>query len=324
MKKIYSIAFALLLATISIAAAKITAINNGQWSNSSTWDLNRVPADGDTVIIPTGKNVVLNTSVSNNSLFLKIYGTLKLTGGKLSLDNNSTIKVYTGGKITSTGSASEQIKVGNTHVYKGNDPDVVGPMMADKNSGGGFVPFVDSTLPVRFISFNAARKDNNILVEWATAQESNSSYYEIERSENGIDWKGIGVVKAAGNSSAINKYSLTDRNIISKIVYYRIKQVDADGKFVETPIRMIKMQAGIVTIKVTAASTNSIYVHFSEQVKANVSIRVTSVSGQLISQQTINQPVGQVIIPAHSNSAGIYVVTVSDGKDLTVSKTIAL
>ena len=198
-------------------------------------------------------------------------------------------------------------------------------MMADKNSGSGFVPFIDVlTLPVRFISFNVALQDNNILVEWATAEESNSSYYEIERSENGINWSAVGVVKAAGNSSATNKYSFTDKNVSSKIVYYRIKQVDADGKFVETPIRMIKMQAGTATIKVTAASSNSIYVHFSEQVKANVMIRVASLSGQIISQQTINQPVGQVTIPAGTNARGIYVVTVSDGKDLTVSKTIAL
>ena len=324
MKNIYTVALALLLATISIAAPKNTAVNNGQWNNSSTWSLNRVPANGDTVIIPTGKTVTISSNESNSNSFVKIYGSLKLSGGKLSLDINSTVKVYSGGKISGTGSASEQLKIGNTKVYQGNDPDVNGPEMANMTTGSGFVPFIDIALPVRFISFNVARQDNNILIEWATAEESNSSYYEIERSENGINWIGIGVVKAAGNSSAINKYSLSDRNITSKIVYYRIKQVDADGKFVETAIRMIKMQAGTATIKVTAASTNSIYVHFSEQVKANVMIRVASLSGNIISQQTISQPVGQVIIPAHTNSTGIYVVTVSDGKDLTISKTIVL
>ena len=327
MKKLYLIAFSLLLATISIAAPTNTAVTaNGLWTNNSTWSLNRVPANGDTVIIPTGKTVVINSNQNMGStvLYIKVYGTLKLSGGSITIDDNSTIKVFSGGKITATGSASEQIIIGNKHKYKGNDADVNGPMMADKNSGTGFVPFIDALLPVRFISFNVARQDNNILVDWATAEESNSSYYEIERSENGINWIGIGVVKAAGNSNATNKYSFLDRNIISKIVYYRIKQVDADGKFVETPIRMIKMQAGTVTMKVTAASSNSIYVHFSEQVKANVTIRVASLSGQIISQHTINQPVGQVFIPAGTSTGGVYVVTVSDGKELTLSKKIVL
>lgn len=327
MKKFYLIAFSLLLVTISIASPTITAVTtNGVWTNNSTWNLNRVPANGDTVIIPIGKTVVINSNQNMGStvLYIKVYGTLELSGGSITIDNNSTIKVFSGGKITSTGSASEQIIIGNNHKYKGNDPDVNGPMMADQNSGVGFVSFIDVLLPVRFISFNVALQDNTILVEWATAEESNSSYYEIERSENGINWTGIGIVKAAGNTNATNKYSFLDRNIPSRIIYYRIKQVDADGKFVETPIRMIKMQTGTATIKVTAASSNSIYVHFSEQVKANVMIRVTSLSGQIISQQTISQPVGQVFIPAGTNTGGIYVVTVSDGKELTLSKSIVL
>jgi hypothetical protein len=327
MKNLYLIAFSLLLATFSIAAPTITAVSSsGNWTANSTWDLNRVPANGDTVIIPTGKTVIVNTNENPGTLFIKVYGTLRLfgDGGILTVDNGGTIKVFTGGNITSSGSPSAQVRIGNMKKYQGNEPDVNGPMIADKTTGPGFIPFIEFTLPVRFISFNVARQDNNILVEWATAEELNSSYYEIERSENGINWTGIGIVKAAGNASAINKYSFIDKNIISKIVYYRIKQVDADGKFVETAIRMIKMQAGTGTIKITAASSNSIYVHFSEQVKANVMIRVASISGQIVSQQTINQPIGQVIIPAHTKTRGIYVVTVSDGQNLTISKSIVL
>ena len=327
MKKIYSIAFALLLATISIATPTITAVSsNGAWTSNSTWDLNRVPATGDTLIIPTGKTVVINTNENLGFLFIKVYGTLMMAGdgGILTIGNTGSIKVYAGGNITSSGSPSAQVRIGNIKKYQGNQADVNGPMVADKTTGPGFVPFIEFTLPVRFISFNVARQDNNILIEWATAEESNSSFYEIERSENGINWTAIGMVKAAGNASAINKYSFIDKNITSKIVYYRIKQVDADGKFVETSIRMIKMQAGTATIKITAASSNSIYVHFSEQVKANVMIRVASISGQIISKQTINQPVGQIIIPAHTNTRGIYVVTVSDGQNLTISKSIVL
>lgn len=325
MKQVYLAIFSLLLAATSFAAPKITAISNGNWTTNSTWDLNRTPANGDTVIIPAGKTVVITTNQNMGSdfLFIKVYGILKLSGGKLDLNINSVIKVFTGGKITSSGSPSEKIRIGNTEKYRGSDPDVSGPMMADQNSGSGFVPFADnSPLPVRFIGFNVARQNNNVLVQWTTAEEMNSSYFEVQRSENGTNWITIANIAAAGTTSFTHSYSYTDINATAKLIYYRIRQVDIDGKFSLTPVRIIKSASGNAEIKITAASTGSVYVHFSEQVRTNVMIRFTSLNGQTVSETTVNQPVGQVLVPAKKSIKGIYIVTVTNGQDLKVSKQI--
>lgn len=327
MKQIYLAAFSLLLATISIAGPKITAIqNNGIWKNNSTWDLNRKPMNGDTVIIPAGYNVILDNSQTLNNLVIKIYGKLELDKGKLILNALSKIYVYAPGKIWGHGQGNgESISIGGVNKFDDNisNSQVPGTQFADITTGispNGFSPF--SSLPVKFIGFNVALQNNNVLVQWATAEEMNSSYYEIQRSENGTSWITIANIAAAGTTSLTHSYSFTDINVTAKLVYYRIRQVDIDGKFSLTPVRMIKSASGNAEIKITAASSGSVYVHFSEQVRTNVMIRFTSLNGQTVSETTVNEPVGQVLVPAKKSIKGIYIVTVTNGQDLKVSKQI--
>ena len=322
MKTIYSIIFFLLISSITLASPKIEAVSNGNWNNNSSWDLNRVPVSGDTVTIPAGKTITITDNQTFGFLFIKVYGTLKLAGGKLNLDNTSSILVFGGAKITSSGNSVDKIKIGNTEKYRGSDPDVNGAQMADQTTGGGFIGF--SPLPVKFIAFNISKQNNNVIVEWVTAEEVNSSYYQIERSLNGNEWTAIGTVKAALNSNTTKSYSFTDKNISARIVYYRIKQVDADEKFVITPVRSIKMQGGTTEIKISAASNNSVYINFSEELKHNVTISITSFTGQNISKQSISNPTGQVLIQTLTTVHGAYIVTVNDGNGLSVSKQILL
>ncbi len=88
------------------------------------------------------------------------------------------------------------------------------------------------TVPVLFTKFGAQCSSNGTLVSWATAQEANSSKFEIERSLNGTDWKTVATVAAAGNSSAERNYQQLDLN--GGTAFYRIKQVDKNGSFIYT------------------------------------------------------------------------------------------
>lgn len=328
MKKIYTLSIALLVfSLITFANPIITADNNaGKWKTNSTWDLNRKPKDGDTVIIPEGITVVLNNSQSlaSSKLYIKVYGTLDINGGSITLNSNSVVLVFPQGEIKGNGSSSEKIVIGGTTKFRGNQSNLFGPQIADNASGNGFRNASAIELPVRFVAFNVALQGKNVLVEWTTAEESNSSSFEIQRSENGSDWNTVSSVSAAGNSTSLLKYSYTDKNITAKLVYYRVRQVDLDGKFIYTSVRAIKTQSTTQEIKISSASSNSVYVHFSEQVNDNVIVRLTSLNGAVAGQQILSNPVGQVLIPAKSSLKGIYVVTVTNGRDMTVSKQVIL
>lgn len=101
----------------------------------------------------------------------------------------------------------------------------------------GFSPFGilnnNLVLPLRFISFSAQKCSNSMAcLNWKTANEQNVSHFIIERSTDGRIFTAI-ADKQAGNL-AVNSYTITDdiSLLLSKAaVYYRLKQVDKDGRF---------------------------------------------------------------------------------------------
>ncbi len=98
-------------------------------------------------------------------------------------------------------------------------------------SNWGFAGHSSSPLPVELLSFNGECQGNIIDINWTTASENNSSYFEIEKSENGDDWIKIETVDAAGNSNSSINYTIQDvRKSFSSNLYYRLNQFDIDGE----------------------------------------------------------------------------------------------
>ncbi len=85
------------------------------------------------------------------------------------------------------------------------------------------------TLPVRMLAFTGEENNGAVFLNWATLQEVNNDYFEIQRSSDGIHFGSIGKVKGYGNSEALINYAHVDQNPVSGISYYRLKQVDYDG-----------------------------------------------------------------------------------------------
>ncbi|MFL5730388.1 MAG: glycosyl hydrolase family 8 [Cytophagaceae bacterium] len=112
-----------------------------------------------------------------------------------------------------------------TPAYFGNTLRVISLFMMS----GNFWKPCPTTSPVRLLSFNATPEDQDILLSWETASELNNDYFSIERSEDGENYTEISRVKGAGNSNAVLNYSFRDRTLLPTMVYYRMKQQDADG-----------------------------------------------------------------------------------------------
>lgn len=90
---------------------------------------------------------------------------------------------------------------------------------------------VDGVLPVELLYFEGDNYNGFNLLRWSTASESNSDYFSIENSVDGINWKSIGIKSAAGNSNQTLYYNYTATVENHTINYYILKQVDFDGKF---------------------------------------------------------------------------------------------
>lgn len=89
---------------------------------------------------------------------------------------------------------------------------------------------VNNTLPVELLYFEGELVNDKVQLQWATASEMNSAHFDVERSEDGSRFVSIAKLPAKGNSAVTNRYNYTDA-MASSTSYYRLKQVDIDGKF---------------------------------------------------------------------------------------------
>ena len=85
-------------------------------------------------------------------------------------------------------------------------------------------------LPVRLLEFSAAPGTTEVEIAWTTAFEMNARHFVVERSANGVDFTEIANVGSRGNSSAMQSYRAADKQPLTGRSYYRLKQVDNDGR----------------------------------------------------------------------------------------------
>lgn len=86
-------------------------------------------------------------------------------------------------------------------------------------------------LPVELIMFSAECFSNYVELNWQTASESNASYFNLEKSDDGVAWYVIQTVDAQGNSTDLTTYDTRDFNPLKKTAYYRLVQYDFNGDF---------------------------------------------------------------------------------------------
>jgi hypothetical protein len=86
------------------------------------------------------------------------------------------------------------------------------------------------SLPVELLYFEGVKYPSFNNLKWATASEQNSSHFNIERSEDGENWRVVGTKLAAGNSQSLINYTYLDYYNQDNIVYYRLVQYDIDGQ----------------------------------------------------------------------------------------------
>lgn len=96
-------------------------------------------------------------------------------------------------------------------------------------------------LPVELVAFTAGVQGQAAHLRWTTASEKNSARFEVERSADGRRFSRIGEVAAQGSSTAAVAYNYLDREAAQtgSLVYYRLRQVDLNGKATYSPVRTV-------------------------------------------------------------------------------------
>ena len=216
--------------------------------------------------------------------------------GDLVLDGTSSIIVESGGNLTTNNNGSVQITIGTTMYTGAQFPDIV-------NAGGAGS---NGLLPIELIAFTGKQQNNQVLIEWSTATEINNDYMLIEHATDGRHFTEIGKVAGAGTSTTIQHYSFKHKQPINGINYYRLKQVDYDGKFTYHHIIPVAFEggAGIVSIFPNPAN-DRLNIQLSVWTEGELSVQILDKKGRIIKEE--QQPASNTIsMDVHTLQSGMY------------------
>lgn len=166
-------------------------------------------------------------------------------------------------------------------------------------------------LPVTFSDFTVKAKDCKALLEWKTSMEQNNNYFKVERSSDGIHFNAIAQTAAAGNSNTTQTYNYTDESPLTGVNYYRITQVDFNGKYSSTAIASIQIKcaanAGIVKAYPNPTSNQL----FIKSGRAVAQVNILSSNGQNVLRFIPSTNQGGIFpLNVQMLQAGIYLIQV--------------
>ncbi len=176
-------------------------------------------------------------------------------------------------------------------------------------------------LPLTFINFSGYLKDKNVFLNWQTASEINTAYFDVQRCSDGANFITIGQVQAAGNSSDNHNYNFTDVNAIKDgqtRLYYRLKELDKDGKNNYSKTVTIKLSTLGFSVKISPNPVvNAINIYPSINAGA-ASVALLDMNGKVLSQSTHILTAGQPVrIDASKLAGGVYNLIIKTADTVT-------
>jgi len=175
-------------------------------------------------------------------------------------------------------------------------------------------------VPVTWLGFEATYNEPTGYLNWETASELNNSHFEIFRSEDGKNFEVIGMLNGNGTKSSKSQYSYKDYSLERGLVYYyKLKQVDFDGKFEWSAIRKISTATESIGVINVYPNPTKGFLNIDYQALSSLdySIEVLNLQGQsILTKEAISET--NTIDLRHLNS-GIYFLNIRTNYE---SKTI--
>lgn len=274
---------------------------------------------------------VNNNIISNNNLFLTTTG--MVYAGKWGNTNCATIANWasTSGDLTSialdpqfTNAATGNLLPINTGMQSGAavaNTGIAADILSLGRSAG--VPTIGAfeiggvVLPVEMSPLSGKLSAAlQAVLTWTTYKEQNNLGFEIQASNDGKSWVAAGFVASlavSGNSSEPLKYAFTDAQAINGKRYYRLQQVDIDGKATFSNVIVLNYGSGENPFCVTIYPnpvTDLLYIDFP-YASAETYITVTDVMGRRMGMNEMLSA-GKALHTAHLPK-GTYILHLISG-----------
>ncbi|PQA58562.1 beta strand repeat-containing protein [Siphonobacter curvatus] len=189
------------------------------------------------------------------------------------------------------------------------------------------ITITEQATPVTLIAFTAKASGNNVQLEWSTAQEKNNAHFEVQYSTNGRDFETVSTVDGKGTVTTRQNYSFVHASVNQAFIhYYRLKQVDFDGKFTLSTVRSVKLD-GYVGIAMKASTDPSrnvrVFVDYGdEQLSKETTLYLMDLSGRILSSQQLELQPGRNTVEFSSGTlgSGIYLIRMDNASQKASAK----
>ncbi len=187
----------------------------------------------------------------------------------------------------------------------------------------------NTSLPVELMWFNLTTDGTSNVIKWATASETNCDYFLLERSNDGLFYEALALIKGAGNTSHQTIYSYIDDKP-SRNVYYKLKQVDFDGTVNDLGVKFIENDKSYFDFKIFPNPSKpgdqlNLVLDQSSYSDAKVSLNIYDTSSRLVFEQVLafeeSYKNPKISLPYHLK-AGVYSVILSNSRSKSVIKLI--
>jgi Secretion system C-terminal sorting domain len=319
---------------LSVGQTTLQSTGSGDWLSPSSWDLNRVPADKDIIVIKSGHSMDINKDINLKNITLRIIGTVKMNNGKsIILNTSSVINVISGGRIRAeNASVHSAIMMGGAAKFRGNKifnnawgPGVINGLAYATSTTGNIdqagIGFYLGNLPAVWQEFNLFRtSDGQVQMVWVTSHETGTRIFNVEKSSNAQTWDVIGQIESTGNMSSQNIYNFVDSDPGIGIIYYRVREIDPDGVFKLSSVRSVRFDESLLVQKVFPnPATNHVQVVYDKTKDTRTTLMMYNVNGQLIKSMALPQSSTFQKLDISSMLRGVYIIQVrySDGRVLS-------
>ncbi|MEO8763367.1 MAG: T9SS type A sorting domain-containing protein [Ginsengibacter sp.] len=269
----------------------------------------------------SGTNTSVSYAVTDNSQTNSWYKwKVSKDGGASFIDSTSGDQaVFTGNSFTLNLDLGKVISSMNGYKYRLSvSTSQAGLASADCLYFNDYTLIVTDcgALPVTLTSFNGRYSNGASVLDWQTSQEFNTDYFELLKSADGKSFSPVAKIKSAGFSNLKRNYSYQDNTPnTGKYVYYRLKQVDINGKYTFSTI--VKLALGSnATVSVYPNPFNSDFtITFSATKTAMATLKLHSSTGQLVFSKIVSVNKGNNSILVNNLPSiipGIYYMTVSN------------
>ncbi|MBC3540965.1 YDG domain-containing protein [Rufibacter sediminis] len=186
--------------------------------------------------------------------------------------------------------------------------------------------FEPSPLPVTLLSFEGKQINGSVNLAWKTAAEKDNDYFQVERSKDGKSFVSIGRVKGNGNSNVLQSYAFTDASAQAGTVYYRLKQVDFDGKSEYSKVISVKADGKAVaqaSVSVYPNPTTGTVYFASSDVTGAATVILLHSQGGVVSKKQVSLEAGHPIaLDLTNQAAGVYYLQVQTATGKTTTRVV--